>query len=340
MGHVNINRLRTHFNELEAHCSVHRYDLLAVTETFLDSSDSIEPLRLSGMDIYTHNREHKSGGGICLYARSDFAVSVLDKSDPTVHNSPEYVIYRVHSSSFTIIFAIVYRPPETRLPINFLDNLAKFIPLHPHIIVTGDFNINMLANTNNSTLFRRHFSTKSLHLVDSPPTHHTLWSDGTSHHTLLDLFLLKDPDRLIEYRKSPEPFTVGHDFIELDYSLSTPPPPPLRITVRNLKNLNSNTVSSHLKPSLSELHDINAITLPPTDARPVHINLRPGLPNTRVDFFATAISNAIINTFDKLAPHLTFTTSHRNKPWVSSDIRLLQKKRRRLYRIACRSDSS
>ncbi len=36
VGHVNINRLTMHFNELEAHCATHAYDLQAITETWLD----------------------------------------------------------------------------------------------------------------------------------------------------------------------------------------------------------------------------------------------------------------------------------------------------------------
>lgn len=336
IGHVNINRLCTHFSELEAHYDANRYDLLAITETFLDQSCSSELLRLPAMDLYRHDRVGKIGGGICLYARSDFTVTELSRSNPADHDNPEYIILRINSSKFSILFAIVYRPPETHLPLNFLDDIAKFIPLFSHVIITGDFNINMLKITDNSTYFRRHFSSRSLHLVDSPPTHHTLWQDGSAHHTWLDLFLLKDPDRLVEYRKSADPFTVGHDFIEIDYSLRTPPPSPLRISSRNLNHLNSTTVSPHLTANLTALL---SSTFPMADARSVQNNLRPGFPALQTDFFATAISNAIKNTFDKLAPMTTFTTSPRKKPWVTADIRRLISERRRLYRTACRSQT-
>ena len=287
------------------------------------------------MNLYRHDRAGRPGGGICLYARSDFVVTELDKSDPTDYDRPEYVIYRVHSPTFSILFAIVYRPPETHLPTKFLDNLSQFIPLYSHVIVTGDFNIDMQVPSDNATYFHRHLLNKSLHLVDSPPTHHTLWRDGTAHHTWLDLFLIKDPHRLAQYRKSDVPFTVGHDFIEIDYLLASPPPAPLRITSRNLKNLNPNSVATHLDAHLS--------AIPPhadsADARPFMANLRSGLPSSPVDFFATAISNAVRRTFDSLAPPVTFTTSPRKKPWVTADIRRLISTRRRLYRIACRSPS-
>lgn len=292
-----------------------------------------EILTLPNMTLFRHDRANRSGGGIGLYARSDLIVTELSKSDPTSRDNPEYIIYRIHSSTFTILFAIVYRPPETRLPIDFLDNLAQFIPLYSHVIVTGDFNINMLLKTDNSTLFRRHFTNKSLHLVDSPPTHHTLWRDGSSHHTWLDLFLVKDCDRLLEYRKSDEPFTIGHDFIEIDYSLSISLPPPLLITSRKLNHLDSNVVSSLLSSHLSTTPDLDLLI---ADTRPLSVNLQCGLPPTPTDFFATAISNAIVNTFDELAPPVTFITSPRKKPWVSADIKHLRSQRRRLYRIACR----
>ena len=293
-------------------------------------------LGLSGMNIYRHDRVNRSGGGICLYARSDFSVTELSKSDPSTPDGPEYIIYRIHSSSLSVLFATVYRPLETSLPTCFLDNLSQFIPQFSHVIVTGDFNINMLTPTANSVLFRRHISNKSLHLVESLPTHHTIWSDGSAHHTWLDLFLLKDPSRLVEYRKSPEPFTYGHDFIELDYSLFTPPPPPIIITSRNLNRLQPGAVSSYLKKDLS---DILPLAHLPADARPPRINISPGLPPTQVNFFAISITNAITRSFDALAPLVTFTTSPRNKPWVTADIRRLMAQRRRLYRVAYRSPS-
>ena len=287
------------------------------------------------MSLYRHDRAGRPGGGICLYARSDFVVTELSKSDRADRDNPEYVIYRIHTPTFSTLLAIVYRPPETNLPTKFLDSLSQFIPLYSHVIVTGDFNIDMMSSSDNATYFRRHFSNKSLHLVDSPPTHHTLWRDGTAHHTWLDLFFLKDPHRLAKYRKSDEPFTVGHDFTEIDYSLLTPPPAPLRITSRNLKHLNSSSVAPHLADNLNAISP----SLDSADARLFTANLRSGLPTTPVDFFATAISNAVKLTFDTLAPPITFTTSPRKKPWVSADIRQMISMRRRLYRIACRSPS-
>lgn len=297
------------------------------------------------MDLHRHDRLHKAGGGLGLYARSDFTVTELSKSDPSDHNIPEYIIYRIKSDTFTLLFAIVYRPPSTRLPISFLDNIAKFIPLYSHVIITGDFNINMLSPNDNATLFRRHFSDKSLHLVDSPPTHHTYWSDGSSHHSWLDLFLIKDTDRLVAYRKSPAPFTgcnsqSGHDLIEIDYSINTAPPPSQQISTRNLKHLRSSDVASILAPSLINLpapcfHFADAQSQAQSQSQSQSQSYP--LAATHIDDYTLKLSQTILSTFDTLAPIRSFTASVRNKPWVTPDIRRHIAERQRLCRRARRT---
>lgn len=141
-------------------------------------------------------------------------------------------------------------------------------------------------------------------------------------------------NRLIKYRKSDEPITVGHDFIKIDYSLSTPLPPPICINSRNTSHLNSNLVSPHLIPHLTALAPSSA------QARSSQINFHADLPTTQIDSFSTALYNAIMHTFNQLAPPMTFTTSPCRKPWVTADIRRLIAQLRRLNHIAYRSPSS
>lgn len=334
IGHVNINGLSTHFQELELHCSKCNYDLFAVTESKLKSIiHSSSTFALDGYTIYRHDRAGIMGGGICLYARKGFSVSLLHSSDPLAHDIPEHAIYKVSSPSFTILLAIVYRRPEIHLPLAFLDSLSQLIPQFSHVIITGDFNINMAIETNNSTTFRRHFSDLALHLVKSDPTHHVFWkSDGSTHHTWIDLFLLNDPDRLVQYRKSDAPFTVGHDLIEIDYFVANSPPPPQMITCRNLHHITPNTIEPHLIQALTKL-------LPPPPkavAPPLCHNFADHSLSSLTDSLTAAITAAINSTFDDLAPLRTFMTSPKHKPWVTSHIQQEIKQRNNLYKRASR----
>ena len=56
-----MNRLCTHFCELEAHFDAHSYDLLAIIETFLDGTVDSRLLGLTGMSHYRHDRANRLG---------------------------------------------------------------------------------------------------------------------------------------------------------------------------------------------------------------------------------------------------------------------------------------
>lgn len=210
IGHVNIDRLRTHFNELEAHCHSRHYDLIAITETFL--SPALPDVVMSSV-VFSFTVMIESAWRRWYWALRSFGL----QSQVNWCFSPRCIRFsRVcYFLNYLILFAIVYRPPKKKLPINFLNNLSQYSPLYSHVIVTSDFNINMSTVTDESAIFTHIFSNKVLSLIDSPPTHHTLWKDNSSLHTWLDLFLVKDMSRVSNYSKSDAPFAYGHDFIRL-----------------------------------------------------------------------------------------------------------------------------
>lgn len=323
IGHLNINRLNTdHFNLLEAHCDSRRYDLLAITETWLHEGVPDTPLALNGYNFLRFDRVGMTGGGIGLYARADFKVRILANSHPGCPDTTEYAFFEVNSpNNFTLLLAIVYRPPGPASLSPFFNELSSFLPSYPHTIITGDFNTNMATDSIKANNFRQVVSDLSLHLVNSSYTHHVLFRDGTSRHSWIDLFLLREVDNLLNYHISPMPLGYGHDLIEITYSVTAPPRPPLQtITARNLSKINLPSFTSDLTVNLQIALNSHATANVPS----------PNRVNEKVKNF----TSAIIDTFNKHAPLKTFITSHNKKPWVTADIRALMVRREKLYRSA------
>ena len=74
--HLNIRSLICHFDKLLCFVSSNRPDVLALSETWLDSSISDSEISLQGYSIFRSDRS-RSGGGVAVYVADQFASSCL-----------------------------------------------------------------------------------------------------------------------------------------------------------------------------------------------------------------------------------------------------------------------
>ena len=169
----------TDFALLEAKCDDTRFDILAITETFLHTNMDDSHLSFNGYNFYRADREGTDGGGVGVYVRNDFAVEILAASKPLFENKPEFIILQVTSPQTKILFSALYRRPPAEYPIDFLPCLSTYLPHFSSVINTGDFNINMaIPNASNSANLQTFMDRHNLHLVPSAPTHHQLWNNS------------------------------------------------------------------------------------------------------------------------------------------------------------------
>ena len=341
--HINVNRLTTqsHFNALEAQVANKHYDVIAVTETFLTSNISDNILNLEGFNFYRLDRVGMGGGGVGIFVRDSFCVTVLEQSDPMYDNKPEFIILDLISGGNKLLFAVVYRRPHAAYPTEFFACLTNLLPLYHNVVVTGDFNINMAKENGASKFLSTHINASNLHLVPSQPTHHGTYR-GRPSHTWLDLFIIRGAAELISYEKSDAPFIAGHDLIELKLRFLKQPHVSKKVVTRKLcyvdrgilhnkfnQNFESLSRASLHIPALSgpsESLFSTTYTLPTVPADlPLGSTLEPAY-NT--------LSTAILTTYNSLAPKREVTVSSRRKPWVSHELRLLMKERDRAYKRA------
>lgn len=77
--HLNARSLknREHLAQIKELVNDVNLDVLAVSESWLKSSTTNAEVEIPGYKIYRLDRKHKKGGGVCIYLRKEFKVTML-----------------------------------------------------------------------------------------------------------------------------------------------------------------------------------------------------------------------------------------------------------------------
>ena len=151
--HLNVQSLPAHLDEIQALIQVNRFDLFLMTETWLNSTWEDNLINIDGFDIFRYDRKDR-GGGAAIYIKNSLIckrIFLLDNTDNT-----EYVCMEVkeHCAGPKMAFIVLYRPPNSSA--HFYNNITKLIEAasycYNEIIVAGDFNIDLLKNTDEKLL--------------------------------------------------------------------------------------------------------------------------------------------------------------------------------------------
>ncbi len=124
-------------DELLAYIATEEPDLIAITETWVNSSHLMSELSIAGYESFHKNREYKRGGVIC-YAKSTLSALKTDKQDAENYDS---VYVEISTKSNKIMIATIYRPPKAQAA----DDTALYEEINSVIqnkqaVVIGDFN--------------------------------------------------------------------------------------------------------------------------------------------------------------------------------------------------------
>ena len=103
---------------IEAYNSVHKFDVLPVSETMLDSSISDEDIFIAGFSKEVYRSDHPSDakvGGVCLYFRENLSI----KRRTDLELLQEMVVSEIHIERKIILVAL-YRSPSQNFFFIFL----------------------------------------------------------------------------------------------------------------------------------------------------------------------------------------------------------------------------
>ena len=155
--HWNLNSIAAHnfakLSSLQAFNSIHKFDLICISETFLDSSFAIDETALDFNGYKLVRSDHPDDvkrGGVCIYYKDTLPIRFLH-----ITNLSECLICEILYDQRKCFIVSLYRSPS-QTPAEFDDFIAKLeiiidniiTPSSPNLIfIVGDFNAK-LSNWN------------------------------------------------------------------------------------------------------------------------------------------------------------------------------------------------
>ena len=152
---TNIQSITAKCNELEAFVEDNlKFSVICLQETCLSDNDDMRFL-LSGYDCLSQGRHCSGKGGLIIYVDTKYTTEI--KLNINMHESWEGLIVRIKGGGLakTLTLGNIYRPPRSsNYDLNaFTDEFSHIISSlennNNHLILAGDFNINLLKLNEN-----------------------------------------------------------------------------------------------------------------------------------------------------------------------------------------------
>lgn len=307
ISHVNVENLIVHRDNFLSFFNDSSYDIIGISETFLKPILPSQPYNLNNYHLIRHDRENKEGGGVAVYLRQTFSYKVLATSQASYCKKPEYIILEI-SSGWKLLLCIVYSPPKVGHIDEFFQKVGDLIPLYDHLVILGDFNVNLHGNRvfPEKTQFMNLVDSLNLNIVPLLPTYHLPNSD-----TWLDLIIVKDLATVKDSGQSAISGLSYHDliFVQLNLKLRASIKKDY-INVRDFKNVDITKLKSEC--SLINWENLFAAT---------NINIK-------VNIFC----NKLLLLYDSYVPERRIFTNKNPCPWITENLRILMKQRNNLYK--------
>ena len=145
IAHLNVRSLKTRSHLLQVRELMREkdYDVLAVSESWLNSTVEIDGYKLTRLD-----RRGKSGGGVCVYTRSSLKVKRLKDMYEISESGFHQLWIQIQLKKLrSVLLFVAYRPEYCPLPCfvnNFMDKYTQALTFGKDILVAGDLNCDML----------------------------------------------------------------------------------------------------------------------------------------------------------------------------------------------------
>lgn len=287
------------------------YDVLAVSESWLNSSVTNAAVEIEGYKLTRLDRLRKTGGGVCLYTRSLLKVKRLNDmssiSDSGFHQLwVQIQLKRLRS----IILCVVYRPdycPVSCFFDDFMDKYSQALILGKDIVITGDLNCDLLKPRSREAvaLYDLCSSVNLTQLIQEP----TRVTETSS--TLIDVMMTSNIG-FVEESGVLQSHISDHYLVYATFKLKLPKLIPHFVKVRSYRKYESHRFLSDLEQV--PWHDIALID----DA------------NEMLDQF----NNSFLEVLEWHAPVKTVKIKHRRCPFVDSQIKECMRDRDRLLKRA------
>lgn len=213
--HVNCQSLFAHIDVFRNFFGMMDCHIICLSETWLRPGITDAMVRLPGYSLYRCDRLSGMGGGVAFYLADHLAASILCSSETATRARPEYIVAEIAANYRSrLLLAVVYRPPNTGYLNEFFQRILELQVNYRYLIIFGDFNADMMRDTFDSQQMNSFITAAGLYCVPYKPTHHLRNSS-----TLLDLCIIDDEEKLVEYGQHGAAFLSAHDLINIKYDI-------------------------------------------------------------------------------------------------------------------------
>ena len=310
--HYNICSLYPKLDEIKAELSLleFKFHILCFTESWLTE----DTYHLAHFDSYIpfHNlRENKRGGGVSVYVTKDLNATVL--SHFTLSNCHiETLFLEIEVSGAKLICGTIYRPPngDNNIFLSSLQGLVESIDRrnYKEIVITGDFNYDLLKYDVDQPvqMFLNSLHSYALYPLISKPTRVTENSNS-----LIDNIFITDPVNFVSGTILSSLSDHYPVFCFIDNLSAEQYSAPLSYSYRKINNFTMTSLYNAL-----DRHDFSNVLM-----------------CDDVNEAIAKLELILYQIFNEHCPIITKTLSpkNRSKPWITSEILSLVKKRHNLF---------
>ena len=300
---INVRSLTRNFVAFKD-ATFDKFDIIAVDESWLNSSILDSSIGLRGYSLIRSDRPHR-GGGIAAYFRNGiFKFSLISRTS----NQSEQMWVQVEYQNFKFALCVFYRPQNFSMNI-FLEelesNLSRIAVLYDFVIVCGDFNEDYLNPNHSVNELNRILDSFSLKQIIDKPTRYTETSER-----LLDYIICSEEIQVSNVFVSLTPVAADHSLTAFNAQIDQPDEfQPYEFSYRNYDQVGKIIAQEFSSvPFDNILHERN-------------INLKVGLFN-----------QYLIKLFNKIAPFKTIKVTKPKVSWLNDSIKKLQKERNKWFR--------
>ena len=281
------------------------FNVICLTETWLGQNTPDENLKINGYKLYRRDRQTDNHGGICVYIKEN--IYSQRRADLEIRNIEcLWLEVKFHNKKF--LLGTFYRPP--RSPAQTLSTIEDSISLAINsnindVFITGDFNLDTTKTSTNQKINNicQYFN---LHQVITEPTHFTEVSSST-----IDLVFTSNKNNILASG-------VGDPFLEQNIRYHCPV-----YFVLNFQKVTSPALNRHIW-----LYDRGNYLSFSRDIAETNWEI---LKNDDINIYAKNITDRITNLAEKHVPNKTVKIRQSDPPWLTSEIKKLIRKRKRLY---------
>ena len=113
IAHLNVRSVkeRNHLIQLRELMREKNYDVLAISESWLNSTTTNAEVEIAGYKITRLDRTKKVGGGVCVYTRSSLKVKRLKEMSVTSETELQQLWVQIQQEKLrSIVLCVAYRP--------------------------------------------------------------------------------------------------------------------------------------------------------------------------------------------------------------------------------------